>query len=171
MKFRLRNLLLAITFLAVVLGGIVAAGHWLGSYTELERFRLPDGSELRLTVNNWHDEGSRSILWQRFIDGEPQHARHAFGYCDPDRVHDAEFSVESTTDGDLVVVVESQNPDVVLGLIEFSSGVVYPGDRSGSVDEYYAGMNLLLQKLRDQRPRQSYVLSHQVPGNRRLLVR
>ena len=157
--------------LVVLLAAFVAFRGWLNGETELSRLRLPDESEFRFTIDNFHDEGGRSIYWQRLVDSKPIEHRQVIGRCYPERAFDAEFNFTATEDGDLIVVYERRNPDVVLGFIEFSTGIQYPGNGEPPWDEFYANMNGVIQKLRDEQPSNTYTLSHQVPGDRPLFVR
>ena len=171
MNLSIKKLLFAVFVLVVILSLFAGARLWLDGETELSRLKLPDGSELRFTVDNYHDEGGRPILWQRYVDSTPQGHRHAIGYCDPNRVHEADFQITATKDGDLVVVHEQRNPDVVLGFIEFSTATQYPGNGEPPWDEYYASMNQIIEKVRNENPERTFILSHQVPGGSNLLVR
>ena len=171
MRFSIRTLLSTVLAMAVLLAAFIAAQNWLDGETELSRLTLPNETELRFTIDNFHDEGGRSIYWQRLVDSKPPEHRHVIGHCYPERAFDAEFKFTATEDGDLIVVYERRNPDVVLGFIEFSTGIQYPGNGEPPWDEYYANMNAVIQKLRDEQPDKVYILSHQVPGDRPLFVR
>jgi hypothetical protein len=88
-----------------------------------------------------------------------------------DSTRDLKFLAIEVESGNLIAIVEAANPDVVLILHDFKNGNSWPfryrTENYG--DSLKRGMEML-KRIKRQNTLQNYVLSQNVPGNRKLKI-
>jgi hypothetical protein len=120
-----------------------------------------------LTTDNYHDVCA-VVYWRHFVDEQPMFHRYAIGFADFSDIERATFQTVTTSNNDVVAVVEGHNPDIILALIEVSTGTRYPGGDPN--DKVYGNLDAIIGRLRSDNPNQRFILRDQVPVGRLGLV-